>query len=221
MPDQEFLASFGVEIDETGLNRLQDALRTNRQLAEELAAAFDRARTAVQAFFRELDETAMPNLGFSSSARVTEEQQGISLPFSLDFTKANKELQAFMKSAGKNLKLTADASAVISAGQSALASLYALFAATVLPLQVSLRTAGSIGAVSAGAASGMAAALSSLPALLNTPSVSPSVTNNASKNVSAPVSINVTAAGSDPEAVGRSVYDVAEQYLLRTMQGAV
>ncbi len=217
---QEFLASFGVQIDESGVNRLQQALEKNRSLAEELASAFDRARQAVDSFFASLSDTAILELG-TGSARVTEEQQGISLPFSLDFTKANQELQAFMKSAGKNLKLTADASAVISAGQSALASLYALFASTVLPLQVSLQTAGSVGAIAGGAASGMAAALSSLPALLNTPSVSPSVTNNASKNVSAPVSINVTAAGSDPEAVGRSVYDVAEQYLLRTMQGAV
>ena len=36
----------------------------------------------------------------------------------------------------------------------------------------------------------------------------------------APVSIQVTAAGSDPEAVGRSIYDVAEQYLLRTLNTA-
>ena len=220
MADQEFLASFGVQIDESGVNRLQQALEKNRSLAEELASAFDRARQAVESFFASLPDLSVPALG-TGAARVTEEQQGISLPFSLDFTKANQELQAFLKGAGKNLKLTADASAVLSAGQSALASLYTLFASTILPLQVSLRTAGSIGAVSAGAASGMAAALSSLPALLNTPGVSPSVTNNASKNVSAPVSINVTAAGSDPEAVGRSVYDVAEQYLLRTMQGAV
>ena len=40
------------------------------------------------------------------------------------------------------------------------------------------------------------------------------------QNVSAPVSIQVTAAGSDPEAVGRSIYDVAEQYLLRTLNTA-
>ena len=44
-------------------------------------------------------------------------------------------------------------------------------------------------------------------------------TNN--NSVQAPVSINVTASGSDPEAVGRSVYDVAEQYLLRTIRGTI
>ena len=36
MADQEFLASFGVQIDESGLNRLQQALRDNRTLADDL-----------------------------------------------------------------------------------------------------------------------------------------------------------------------------------------
>ena len=40
MADSEFLASFKVEIDDTGVERLQDALSQNRALAEELAAAF-------------------------------------------------------------------------------------------------------------------------------------------------------------------------------------
>ena len=48
MADQEFLASFGVEIDETGLDRLQKALKQNRTLADELASAFSRARKTVQ-----------------------------------------------------------------------------------------------------------------------------------------------------------------------------
>ena len=38
------------------------------------------------------------------------------------------------------------------------------------------------------------------------------------QNVEAPVSINVTATGTDPEAVGKSIYDVTERYLLRTLQ---
>ena len=38
------------------------------------------------------------------------------------------------------------------------------------------------------------------------------------QNVEATVTINVTAAGSDPEVVGKSIYDVAEWYLLRTLQ---
>ena len=38
------------------------------------------------------------------------------------------------------------------------------------------------------------------------------------QNVEAPVTINVTAVGSDPETVGKSICDMAERYLLRTLQ---
>ena len=54
MADQEFLASFGVEIDETGLLRLQEALTKNRALADDLAAAFNHAQEAMTGFFASL-----------------------------------------------------------------------------------------------------------------------------------------------------------------------
>ena len=230
MADQEFLASFGVEIDESGVERLQTALAKNRELAEELAAAFDRARESVRAFFRDLNEISLPGLN-SGKASVTEESAGMNIPISLDFTKANKELAAFLKEATKAFKLTADGSAVVSAGRNALSSLQSMFASTVLPLKVQIETSGGTGsaagavgsAASAATASvaqtGAKAAVSSLETLMNVSSVNAPVTNNSSKTVQAPVSINVTAAGSNPEAVGRSVYNVAEQYLLRTLGG--
>ena len=230
MADQEFLASFGVEIDESGVARLQASLAKNRELAEELAAAFDRARESVQAFFRDLNEISLPGLG-SGKASVTEEPAGMNIPISLDFTKANKELAAFLKEATKAFKMTADGSAVVSAGRNALSSLQSMFASTVLPLKVQIETSGGTGsaagavgsAASAATASvaqtGAKAAVSSLETLMNVSSVNAPVTNNSSKTVQAPVSINVTAAGSNPEAVGRSVYNVAEQYLLRTLGG--
>ena len=135
MAEQEFLASFGVEIDESGVQRLRDALEQNRDLAEELAAAFDRARESVHAFFSELSEFSLPNWD-GSYARVTEQQEGISVPFSLDFTKATQELNAFFRAAGKAFRLNADASGIVSAGQNALSQLQTLFASTVLPLNV-------------------------------------------------------------------------------------
>ena len=138
MAEQEFLASFGVEIDESGLNRLQQALQQNRELAEKLAAAFDQARASVEAFFQDLSEVSLPNLG-SVPGRVTEEQQGITLPFSLDFTKASKELAAFFKEAGKSFRLNADGSGIVSAGRNALTQLQTLFSSTVLPLQVEVQ----------------------------------------------------------------------------------
>ena len=66
-------------------------------------------------------------------------------------------------------------------------------------------------------------ALSGLPELLSSASTAAAsvINQNNNQSVQAPVSIQVTAAGSDPEVVGRSIYDVAEQYLLRTLQGAV
>ena len=223
MADQEFLASFGVEIDESGVVRLQAALAKNRELAEELAAAFDRARESVQAFFRDLNEISLPGLG-SGKASVTEEPAGMNVPISLDFTKANKELAAFLKEATKAFKLTADGSAVVSAGRNALSSLQSMFASTVLPLKVQIETSGGTGSAASAATASVAqtgakAAVSSLESLLNLSSVNAPVTNNSSKTIQAPISINVTAAGSNPEAVGRSVYNVAEQYLLRTLGG--
>ena len=230
MADQEFLASFGVEIDESGVARRQAALEENRTLAEKLAAAFDRARESVRAFFRDLNEISLPGLN-SGKASVTEEPAGMNIPISLDFTKANKELAAFLKEATKAFKLTADGSAVVSAGRNALSSLQSMFASTVLPLKVQIETSGGTGnaagavgsAASAATASvaqtGAKAAVSSLESLLNVSSVNAPVTNNSSKTIQAPISINVTAAGSNPEAVGRSVYNVAEQYLLRTLGG--
>ena len=104
MPEQEFLASFGVEIDESGVERLQEALSRNRELAEELASG-----------------------------------------------------------------------------------------------------------------AGLSGALSGISQVLSAPSPAPNVSNSSSRTVQAPVSINVSAAGSSPESVARSVYDVTEQYLLRTL----
>ena len=46
----------------------------------------------------------------------------------------------------------------------------------------------------------------------------PGITQNNSSNVSAPVNIHVNASGSDPEQVGRSIYNAAERYLLRALR---
>ena len=45
------------------------------------------------------------------------------------------------------------------------------------------------------------------------------VRNVTSNNVSAPVNIRVEASSADPEKIGKSIYDTAEHYLLRTLQG--
>ena len=73
MADQEFLASFGVEIDETGLLRLQEALTKNRALADDLAAAFNRAQEAMTSFFDSMASVPMPTLDFGSGGIAGED----------------------------------------------------------------------------------------------------------------------------------------------------
>ena len=68
MADQEFLASFGVQIDESGLNRLQKALKDNRTLADDLASSFDKARAAVESFFADLSEVSMDGIASGSGS---------------------------------------------------------------------------------------------------------------------------------------------------------
>ena len=276
MADQEFLASFGVEIDETGLLRLQEALTKNRVLADDLAAAFNRAQEAMTSFFESMTEITMPSLDFGSGGIAGEASHGLNIPFSLDMTKANRELNAFFKEAGKNLKLTADASGIVSAGQSALNRLRSLYSSTTLsvkanvqtstvsggginlntmlkaatggrftkPQQVEIAEDGDpeyvipvkkegiavpllrqlIGELSASARESLqGGSLGGLSGMLSSVAgaTAPTVNQTNNNSVQAPVSINVTASGSDPEAVGRSVYNVAEQYLLRTLKGAM
>ena len=50
MASQEFLASFAVDIDESGVARLQQVLEENRDLAGEVAAAFEAATAAIKEY---------------------------------------------------------------------------------------------------------------------------------------------------------------------------
>ena len=52
-PDQEFLASYAVDIDEQGVERLQSILEENRSLAESLSKAFQQAYADLDSFVRE------------------------------------------------------------------------------------------------------------------------------------------------------------------------
>ncbi len=50
MASQEFLASFAVDIDEGGVTRLQEILAENRDLANDVAAAFEAATAAIREY---------------------------------------------------------------------------------------------------------------------------------------------------------------------------
>ncbi len=303
-----------MEIDETGLDKLQKALKQNRTLAEELASAFDSARNAVSEFFKQLSASTLPSGELSPYQRLMEmSEKGISFSMDLEVSDAEETLKVFLENAqqffdGAPLPLTADksplvtvaeetlfmlqalygetllplmadASAVISAGQEALAQLQSMFASTHLSVNASVNISGGISGFAMKAATGgrfssptmteiaedgdpeyvipvkkesmavpllrqlfgelsdsaretlregfgqnkRADALSGLPDLLSSASsaAAPVINQTSNSSVQAPVSINVTAAGTDPEAVGKSIYDVTERYLLRTLEGAI
>ncbi len=286
---QEFLASFAVDIDEAGVSRLQTVLQQNRDLADGLAAAFDAARSSIQAFIQYAAEE-LPALPFFSPGSSAEEISGASGAFSvdLDFGRASRQLETFLATAKKQMRLTADGSAIVSAASAALSQVRSLFSGANLTLKVktetegkpavSGRTAGTtvmmlssggrfssptraeiaedgdpeyvvpvkkeneavpllrslLSELSPSARESLNNALApagargvipdeaggSLPGLLSAAAsaVAPVVRQTTSNNIQAPVNIRVEASSADPEAVGRSIYDTAERYMLRTLQ---
>ncbi len=285
---QEFLASFAVDIDEGGVTRLQAILTQNRELAESLASAFSSAREEMETFVQEATE------GFDTLPFASEDFQ-----LRLDLSEANRQLKGFFENAKKQMKLSADASGIVSAVSSALSMAQSMAAGTVLRVRAEVEGRDGSGNGDSGSGSfldqisglftraatggrfasptmteiaedgdpeyvipvkkegdalplirSMLSELSSsaqeslremlagvgptghserseespffpgsLPDLLSVPAAAPVLNQTTENNIQAPVSIRVEASATDPEAVGRSIYDTAEQYLLRTLQG--
>ena len=238
---QEFLASFSVEIDEGGVNRLERILENNRELAQKLADAFDEARNAMEGFIRPLAEDMEGILPFPRP----EAAGGMpgAFPVGLDFAEAGKQLETFIAGAKKQLRLSADGSGIVSAVSAAISRARSMLAGAGLTLPVRVETYGAgipaqpapamytPGPAGADIPTGgntafpaeSAGLFSGIPALLAgaADAAAPRVTQNTTtRNISAPVNIRVEAASADPEAVGRSIYNTAEQHLLRTLQEA-
>ena len=104
---QEFLASFGVEVDEAGVSRLQGILKENKTLAEDLSKAFSAARASLKPLLT---------------------------------TTATEALNSLKTSGALNLRLTADASAVIATANTALATIKAAYSGTTLQLSARVTT---------------------------------------------------------------------------------
>ena len=135
MADQEFLASFAVDIDEAGVSRLQAILAQNRELADSLAAAFNAASEAIRSFAEELG--ILPN--FSAGYGITTE--GMSgfggLAVGLDLSKAFSDYEAFTALVKQPISLKVNASGITSAARSAMSSVRSIFAE---PVDIRFRT---------------------------------------------------------------------------------
>ena len=129
MAEQEFLASFAVDIDEAGVSRLQTILAQNRELADSLAEAFNAASAAIRSFAEDLG--ILPN--FSAGYGITTE--GMSgfggLAVGLDLSKAFSDYEAFTALVKQPLSLKVNTSGITSAARSAMSSVRSIFAEPV------------------------------------------------------------------------------------------
>ena len=132
MADQQFLASFGVDIDESGVSRLQTILAENRTLAESLSSAFDAASESVKAFRESISEDFPTLFSGAGYGNVTENLFGdyTGLKIGLNMTEPKKEIASFTENAKKPIPLSANASAIVSAARTAMESVRSLFSET-------------------------------------------------------------------------------------------
>ncbi|MEE3403765.1 MAG: hypothetical protein VZR73_06755 [Acutalibacteraceae bacterium] len=248
---QEFLASYSVKIDEAGVSRLNAILQQNRDLAKEVSDAFDAAARSISNYETAItnvpsNEAGSPGTGGTSQKpsirnvyikETVEEESSISVPnyignsvygssnVSLDTSDAEAKLKKFSKDAEKAIPLRGDGSGIVSAAQKALSDIRSLFSSADLQLRVTIAssktgntpggTQGTGGKSNGGLVNSVAAELAASSA------GSSSIFTQSASNVQAPVNINVQASGADPVAIGETIYNTAENYLLRTLQGAV
>ena len=282
MADQEFLASFGVDIDEFGVSRLQQILTENKSLGADLAASFNAAAEGVKAF-KESISTDLPSLFGGGYGNVTENLFGSlgGLKIGLNMTEPKKEIASFTAEAKKQIPLSANASGIVSAARTALENVRSLFSETftinvrastntddgdgkkdsrtdsrnrestgstflrmssggrfsrptsvqvaedgdaeyIIPVKKENRALPLLRQLLGELSPAARASLTGGSAIPTGSHVIPSgvegspVYNN--QNVSAPVTINVNATGSNAEAIGQTIYNTAERYLLRTLK---
>lgn len=128
MAEQEFLASFAVDIDETGVSRLQKVLEDNRDLADSLAASFAAASASLHSFAEDLG--LLPD--FSGRGIVTEGLFGSGgLSIGLNLTQAFSDYEAFTALLKQPISLTANASGITSAARTAMSSIRSIFSSPV------------------------------------------------------------------------------------------
>ena len=128
MADQEFLASFAVDIDEAGVARLQSILMENRELADSLASAFCVASEAIHSFAEELG--ILPD--FSGRGIVTEGLAGFNgLAVGLNLSQAFTDYESFTALVKQPISLNANAAGIVSAARSAMSNVRSIFSSPV------------------------------------------------------------------------------------------
>ncbi len=135
MAMQEFLASYAVEVDEAGVKRLQEALKTDRELAEALAGAFDAARDSLKSLDSSLD-------ALDVRAALKEKLQISDLPTldlaaELDITEATSAAETWMaQMEAMRPKLKVNTSGMTTAVSSAVSSIRSMLSSLSISVPV-------------------------------------------------------------------------------------
>lgn len=145
MAMQEFLASYAVEVDESGAKRLQEVLEGNREMAQTLAGAFEAARGALSSLSSELGS-------FDPQGLLTEGLLGEPLPKAeitaeLDTSEAEASAESYTAQLeALRPKLKVNTSGITSAVSGAVASIRSMLASLNITVPVtavaSLDTSG-------------------------------------------------------------------------------
>ena len=154
---QDFLASYSVKIDESGLNRLDGILDRNEQKARSVASAFSSARGAMQSWLETQGNASLPSAPGNEpneqgrrSAEISASLSGISAAL------GRLTLPNALRNAS-SLKLTADTSPVLASARSALSAIQGLFssASVTLPVRVTTDLSGLPASLLSGALGGL------------------------------------------------------------------
>lgn len=192
MPMQEFLASYAVEVDESGAKRLEQVLSSNRDLAESLAGAFDAARSALGSLSSDLG--SFDPQALLSEALLTDPLPKAEIPAELDLSEAEASAESYSaRLESIRPKLKVNTTGITSAVSGAVSSIRAMLASVNISVPVTavatLDTSG-LPPESGGSPSGSApqsAGASGTPASAGTASVPPVPALSKGGRVEAPI----------------------------------
>ncbi len=250
MADQEFLASFGVDIDESGVSRLQQILTENKTLGDNLAASFNAAAEGVSGL--NMTEPKKEIAGFTAEAKkeiplaanasgivsaARTALENVRSLFSETFTinvRASTNTddgdgKKDSRTDSRNRDDTGSAFLRMSSGGrfSRPTSVQVAEdgdAEYIIPVKKENRALPLLRQLLGELSPAARASLTGGSAIPTGSHVIPTAVEGSpvynNQNVSAPVTINVNAMGSNAEQIGETIYNTAERYLLRTMKGA-
>ena len=134
---QEFMASYAVEVDESGAARLQTLLEENRAMADALADAFSAARAALESVFSSVDMNASLDALHNLQR---EAETPVIVPLLLNTEEADAAAQSFIsRLEAMRPMLRVNTSGITTAVSSAVSQIRAMLASLQITVPVTAK----------------------------------------------------------------------------------